>query len=155
MGGKFASETTVSPEKTLTEIRNTLKRYEATGFIIGENEHAVTIAFEMKSRRVKFTLPLPDKKDKVYRYARSGKTYRIGDFNPNTYEQAIRQKWRALHLTIKAKLESVESRIETFEEAFMAQLVLPDGQTVGQWATPQIAQAYLTGNMPPLLGSGS
>jgi hypothetical protein len=34
--------------------------------------------------------------------------------------QARRQKWRALSLCIKAKLERVESKIETFEEAFLA-----------------------------------
>jgi hypothetical protein len=72
-------------------------------------------------------------------------------------EQAVRQRWRALALVIKAKLEAFESGIETFEQAFLANILLPDGQTVGQWMVPQVEQAYLTGTMPgllPMLGDG-
>jgi hypothetical protein len=59
-----------------------------------------------------------------------------------------RARWRALLLVIKAKLESVESGIATFEEEFMAQIVLPDDQTVGQWVLPEVARIYETGRMP-------
>jgi hypothetical protein len=66
-------------------------------------------------------------------------------------EVARRQRWRALALAIKAKLEAVESGIATFEEEFMAYIVLPDGQTVGEFLSPQIEAAYSSGRMPPLL----
>ena len=68
------------------------------------------------------------------------------------HQQAIRQRWRALALVIKAKLESVETGVATFEEEFMANIVLPSAQTMAEYALPQIAQAYETGTMPPLLG---
>jgi len=55
-------------------------------------------------------------------------------------------------LAIKAKLECVESGIASFEEEFLAYIVLPNQQTMGQLALPQIAQAYGGGKMPPLLG---
>lgn len=67
------------------------------------------------------------------------------------WEQACRQKWRALALVVKAKLEAVESGISEFEEEFLAHIVLPDGQTVGRWMQPQIADAYGSGKMPPML----
>lgn len=67
------------------------------------------------------------------------------------YEQAVRQRWRALALLIKSKLEAVESGITVFEEEFMAHVVLPDGKTVGQHLLPQIAHSYESGHMPPLL----
>ena len=54
-------------------------------------------------------------------------------------------------MVIKAKLESVESGIETFEQAFLANVVLPGGTTVGDYMTPQIAESYRTGQMPPML----
>jgi hypothetical protein len=57
----------------------------------------------------------------------------------------------ALALAIKAKLEAVESGIATFEEEFLAYVVLPDGQSVGQHVLPNIEQAYVTNKMPPLL----
>lgn len=145
---KFATETTVSPEKTLAEIQETLKRYGATrvGFI--DDVEQVAIVFEMRGRRVRFMMPLPDpestKRDSTGRY--------MGEKQAGeAHGKAVRQRWRALLLTIKAKLESVESGIEQFEEAFLAQIVLPSGQTMAEWAAPQIEAAYAGNAMPPLL----
>lgn len=33
----------------------------------------------------------------------------------------------------------------------MAHILLPNGQTMGEYAAPQIAQAYESGTVPPLL----
>jgi hypothetical protein len=33
--------------------------------------------------------------------------------------------------------------------------LLPNGRTVGEEISPQIAESYQTGKMPPLLGTGS
>lgn len=151
---KFAKDTTVDPQQSLMEIRRIVSKYKASDFAMGENARRVTIAFEMCNRRIRFSLPLPDKDSKEFRYGSSGATWNKGQFSQKMYDQAIRQKWRALALTIKAKLESYDSGIETFEEAFMAQMVLANGQTMAEWAAPQVEAIYGNGNMPPLLGSG-
>ena len=65
--------------------------------------------------------------------------------------QACRQRWRALLLVIKAKLEAVTAGISTIETEFLANIVLPDNTTAGEWMIPQIDQAYRTGQMPPML----
>jgi hypothetical protein len=52
---------------------------------------------------------------------------------------------------VKAKLESVESKIESFGEAFLAHLIMPDGKTGGAHAQPTIADAYQGGAIVPLL----
>ena len=153
--GQYAKDTNVSPEQSLMDIRKTLSRYKATGFGIVEDSTRVGVTFDMEGRRVRFVVPLPDRKSKEFLYTTSGKSWVRGQLNEAKYEQGVRQKWRALLLTIKAKLESVDSKIETFEEAFMAHLVLPDGRTMGEVAVPQIKLAYETRTMPPLLGSGS
>jgi hypothetical protein len=70
-------------------------------------------------------------------------------------EQACRQRWRALALAIKAKLEAVEAGITSFEDEFMAHIVLPDGSTFGRWARPQIAKVYEENTMPSLLALGA
>ena len=58
-------------------------------------------------------------------------------------------------LAIKAKLEAVEAGISSFEEEFLAHVVLPDGSTFGAWAKPQLAAVYAGGSMPALLpGAG-
>lgn len=67
------------------------------------------------------------------------------------WEQACRQRWRALALVIKAKLEAVESGISVFEDEFMANIVLPGGRTVSEEVRPRIAAMYEGGPVQPLL----
>ena len=71
----------------------------------------------------------------------------------SAWEQACRQRWRPLLLIIRAKLEAVESDITTLESEFLANIVLPNGGTVGDWLVPQIEEVYGTGRMPPMLGA--
>jgi hypothetical protein len=66
----------------------------------------------------------------------------------------MRRLFRALLLTLKGKLESARDGILSFEDEFLAYTVMEDGQTVGQWASPQINLMYEKGEMPPLLGVG-
>ena len=128
----YASRTTVPADKTRGEIERALTRYGAKNFAYFTETGRAVIVFVASDRRIRFDLPLP-----------------TGDSDKD--EKAKRQKWRALLLCIKAKLEGVESKIETLEEAFLAHVVLPDGMTMGQHARPAIEQAYKSGDMPPLL----
>lgn len=155
MRGEFAKTTEVSPEKTMQEIISTLKRYEATGFIVGEQEGQIAVAFNMCGRRVQFLVPLPDREDERFKSKVYNRYHNKGDFLQKDFDQAIRQRWRALLLVIKAKLESYDAGIEDFQDAFMAQLLLPDGTSMGRWAKHQIEESYANGKMPPLLGSGN
>lgn len=128
----FADKTKVPIDQSRTEIERTLQRYGATRFAYFTETGKAIIVFEAKDRRLRFDLPVPageSEKDK----------------------QAARQKWRALLLCIKAKLESVTSGIETFEEAFLAHVVMPDGLTVLQHSHERIQIAYKGGEMTPLL----
>ena len=102
----------------------------------------------MSGRRVQIML-LPPIDD----YARTPRNARrTAAAQRSVWEQSCRRRWRALLLIIRAKLEAVESGIATLESEFLANLVLPDGGTVGDWLEPQIDQAYATGRMPPMLG---
>jgi hypothetical protein len=105
----------------------------------------------MEARRVQFVLPLPDRGSDEFRYTPNRGYERSDKDRAAAYEQAVKQKWRALALVVKAKLEAVESGITTFEEEFLAHIVLPGGQRVGTWLIPQVGKAYETGHMPPLL----
>lgn len=128
----YAEYTKVPVEQTRLEIERTLTRYGADRFAYFTQSELAVILFEANDRRIKFELPLPSKEaDKNGRHTR--------------------QKWRALLLCIKAKLEAVDSKIESFEEAFLAHVVLPDGSTVAEHTKERIAQAYSGGQMVPLL----
>lgn len=148
----YASRTEVSSDKSRTEIERTLARYGASSFMYGWDQTRALIAFEMNGRRLKFILPMPDREE--FKRTPTKRQLRSQAAAEAAYEQAVRQRWRALALVIKAKLEAVEAGIAEFEEEFLAYIVLPDGRTVGDFMVPQIAAVYESGRMPPLLGSG-
>lgn len=150
MSGKYAERTTVPADRSRAEIERILSRYGADTFGYVNQRNRVTIMFEVHGRRVRFDLPLPSPDDPEFRLTPTRKR-RSDTEAERAYEQAIRQRWRALSLVIKAKLEAIETGLVTFEEEFLAHLVLPAGSTVGQWLGPQIARVYDTGQMPPML----
>lgn len=150
---KYAASTDVSSDRSRAEIERTLIRYGADQFIYGWEDSNALVGFRMHGRQIKFILPLPARDDKEFtQYVSRGKLWaRTPDAATRLYEQAVRQRWRALALVIKAKLEAVETAISEFDDEFMANIVLPDGKSVGQWMRPQIADAYSTGRMPSML----
>jgi hypothetical protein len=154
-GGKYASTTTVPVEKSRGDLERVLARWGASSFGYGWTAGRAQIAFVHEGRRVRFDLPLPDETDPTFTTYRRGQWGDVQQRSPEAayrlWEQACRQRWRALLLVVKAKLEAVEVGISTFEDEFLAHVVLPDGSTVGEAIRPQIAEAYRTGVMPPLL----
>lgn len=150
MMGQYAKDTTVPAEKSRADIERALNRYGASRFGYMNGPDGATIAFECHGRRIRFEMPLPDRTDRAFTRDRWGNMVAPATVEKK-FDQACRQRWRALLLTIKAKLESVESGIATFEDEFLPYTMLPDGQTVSQWIQPQIEQAYMSGKQPRLL----
>lgn len=143
----FAASTSVSSEKSRLEIERTLSRYGADKFMYGWDQGQAMIAFKMEERQVRFLLPMPEKSD--YRRTPTGRARNAASAE-REWEQATRQRWRALALVVKAKLEAVESGIAEFEEEFLAYIMLPDGTTVGEYIRPQVEASYDSGLMPQL-----
>lgn len=144
----YAKSTEVSSSKSRDEIERTLKRYGADQFMYGWDEDKAVVGFRMENRYVRFELPMPDRDE--FTQTPTGKQ-RVASQVEKAYEQAVRQKWRALALVIKAKLEAVESDISTFEREFLANIVMSDGKTVAHHVLPKIDEDYESGNLPPLL----
>ena len=153
----YASATMVSPDKTRAEIERLVSRYGATKFVSGWEEAGAAVLFEMKGRRIRFNLAMPDKGDPRFLYTPQRQSRRTAADQERAYQQHIRSSWRALFLVIKAKLEAVEAGIGVFESEFLAHIVVPGtGQTFGEWAIPRIAQAYDHGApLPPMLPGAS
>lgn len=152
---RYAASTEVSTDRSLAEIQSTVRRYGATGFMTAweheEGDHRAMVQFKAADRYVRFVLPLPDPSAEEFKRTPSTRQLRSPEKRQAAWEQACRQRWRALVLAIKAKLEAVEAGIATFEEEFLAHIVLPDGSTVGGHVLPRIQRAYLDGGMPRLL----
>lgn len=148
---RYAADTSVSSERSRAEIETTLRRYKADAFgYLAERDCAV-IMFRMAGRRIKFTLPMPDPEDREFTHTPARGERRAPAAAEAAWEQSCRQRWRALALVIKAKLEAVAAGITTVEDEFLAHTVLPDGSTVGEWAKPQIALSYRSTQMPDRL----
>jgi hypothetical protein len=64
-------------------------------------------------------------------------------------DAATRQRWRALVLVLKAKLEAVASGISTLETEFLAGIVMPDGRTLGSHVIPRLTEVVEHGRLLP------
>lgn len=133
----YASTTEVPVSRSKANIEDILMKYGAEQFAQIFDSKKAMVQFRADERLIRFTIQLPQQNE--YRTIKA-------------YDQATRTIWRCLLLCIKAKLESVESGIATFEEEFLAQIVLPDKSTVWDFMKPQIEHAYETGNAPKMLG---
>lgn len=146
---KYAANTSVPVDRSRSEIEKICLKYGAEKFVSGWEKDKAMVMFRMKDRYVRIELPLPvlQPSDTPSWNRKKGFFY-----SPEAVGQESRRRWRCLVLYLKAKLESVESQIVTFEEAFLSHIVMPNGQTVGQQCLPVIAESYTTGQNVPLLG---
>lgn len=148
---RFAAATEVSVEKSRAEIEKLIVRYGATSTAFMNAPGRALIMFEAQERRIVFELPLPDPTDEKFARTPARRKQLDPQRRYEAWEQACRQRWRALALVIKAKLEAVESGITTFEDEFLAHIIMPDGFSVGKHIKPSIAAWYNSGKMQPLL----
>lgn len=132
---RYAQDTEVPTYKSQEELKGLLRKAGAGQVLMFD---------DLESKRILcgFTL--------------GGRQFRIkaSTERPNrrcAHEQLEREAWRAMVLIVKAKLEVVAMGNSTIEEEFMANLMLPSGETLAEHALPLVAQAYSDGQMPRLL----
>ena len=151
MSPTYAAKTSVGWKSSRDEIERTLQRYGATQFMTGWDVGGAMVAFSARGRQFRFMLPLPDQRSREFTHTASRGVQRSPLEAEKSYDQAVRQRWRALALVIKAKLEAVASGISDFEEEFLAHIILPSGRTVAEETLPSITQMYEGGEVRPLL----
>lgn len=151
---RYASSTEVPVDRSKAEIERLLRRHGARRFASGWDHESAYVMFEMGGRRIRLTLPLPDRQADEFVLTPAKRFARAETDAQKAWEQACRARWRALRLVIQAKLEATEIGISTLEEEFLAWTLLPNGQTVADVAIPAVEKAYLTGEMPPMLPAG-
>lgn len=146
---KFAENTSVPVERSRSEIERTLERYGASAFGYATRDGLAMIEFTIADRHVKFILELPSRTSRVFTHHSRGARSPAGALE--AWEQSCRQRWRALALVVKAKLEATEAGISTIEQEFLAHIVLPSGRTVWEETHAAIAQQYELGMPASLL----
>ena len=153
----YAKGTKVSIGDTETQIKTMLRKAGADAIGIAEEVNRALVVFRLNDRNIKFVLPLPGRHDDRFTMTRNRyqqPVKRAESVATEAWIQASRERWRQLHLCIKAKLESVEQNIETFDEAFLAHVQMPDGETIGEHVIPKMAQQLTGGPIRPLLTWG-
>ncbi len=147
---KYAKDTKVPIQRSKAEIEKILYNYGAGQFACASDWEGgqAMIGFHYQGIAVRMTLKLPTEDE--FAETPTGLIRSDGE-RESFHARGCRQRWRALVLSVKAKLEAVESEISTFEQEFLPFVVTQTGQTVGERVLPEIARAIETGNAPKLL----
>ncbi|MCJ2128324.1 hypothetical protein MKK51_05610 [Methylobacterium sp. E-045] len=130
----YAEDTKVSVITTRQEIEALLRKTKANRIVIMDEPAEALVMFELAGRLIRMRVEI----DEAAR------------------DQVRMSIWRALFIILKAKLVAIDRGVSTVEQEFLAHVVLPDGQTVGQWFEPQLQLAFEHGVMPthPLMIEG-
>jgi hypothetical protein len=151
----YAENTTVAVEKSLTEIVALIKKAGGARIAQMEDVDALAVQFFLSERMLRFRVPVPTAESMPTRDNGNNRYTDIPLATRRKKADAIRrQRARALLLVIKAKLESVESGVETFDEAFLPNIVMSDGCTVWERIGEPLALEYQSGKPMPFLLEG-
>jgi len=160
----YAEGTSVTVEKTRSEIDTLLGKHGASqrGVMTDDAGRAV-VAFVIGGRHYRLDVPMPNPGDFPDPKKRGWETTldtprgwdgwgseRRAQWVRVEMDQRCRERWRAVLLMLKAKLELVRLGISTVEREFLADLVLPSGKTVAATLEAQIVNV-MRGEMPRLL----
>lgn len=137
---KYAQGTSVPVERSIAELKRTCEKYGATNFGFLQNDEKTAVFFKYLGRLYRMDLHFgcPASRNKTLDEERKLKAEE-------------RRKWRVLILTVKAMFESIENDVLDGHLLLQPFTVLPDNTVLGERLSDSIEQAYLTGNMPPLL----
>ena len=146
---QYAATTDVAVSRSKGAIEALLQQHGATRFATGWDAQHDTIQFEMFKRTIRFILPRPDPKARKFTHDKRGYWIASHVARQKRMDQADRQRWRALYLVIRAKIEAVEAGIAVFEQEFLAFVVLPSGLTIGDSLVPLLQAGRELPALPP------
>lgn len=163
----YAEGTSVTAEKSRAELDTLLSKHGATqrAIMADDENEAAAVLFVLRERKYRLDIPMPKRStlpdptksdynqgkgiDTPRGWARMGVEQRKAWVNRDI-DQRCRERWRAVVLLVKAKLELVRLGISTVEREFLSDLVLPNGRTVAATLEAQMREV-LSGTSPRLL----
>lgn len=148
----YARGTEVPVEKSRIAIECLLQRHGVVKVGVLQEPGFATVFFATKEGwEVQMRIPIPTDED-AKKVTRNG--WALTEVARRSWvEQRVRERWRQLLLVLKAKFTALENGVETFEQLFMAHLVL-GGQPVGERLLPAIRAAQEMGT-PLQLAAGT
>jgi hypothetical protein len=160
MSGRYATNTSVSVEKSRGELERILQRYGATGFGYVTQGSRVAIQFQVwqddeRPRNVRMLMEMPDPDSREFTHTEAKNLRRSNEQQQALWEKACRSRWRALNLVVKAKPEAIEAGISTFDQEFLAHMLTGDGRTVYEHVQDQLPSLDAGGSMLMLPGASA
>lgn len=139
----YARRTEVPVFKSRMELEQLLTKQGADRRAVAEEPGKAVVFFVIGKLQIRFTMRLASNADVPPKAARSANA-------ANAWlEQRHREQWRTLVLVLRAKFAALEGGVETFEQAFLAHIVVPrEGggtTTVGELALPMVSETYKSG----------
>lgn len=127
----FAAGTSVSVEKTRTEIDTLLGKHGAIarGISVDDVAAQAVVMFAIGEHRYRLRVPLPKLAEHARGVSRRQGYSRTPAEQQKAFEQAMRERWRGAFLLLRAMLESVRLGILSAQDVLGGILVLPDGVT--------------------------
>lgn len=160
---RYAQKTNVSVEKSKFELDKLLGAHGATrrGVMADDTAGSAVVAFCLDGRpiRIEVTLPTAESLEadalngRPPRGWKSWTDHKRQSWCKKEAVQQRKQRWRALVLLTKAKLETISDGLSTVEGEFLAHLVMPSGKRLLEEATPALVAA-LEGEQAPLFSIG-
>jgi hypothetical protein len=146
----YAQDTSVTVDRSMQELAALLTKHGASAFGFGSDaDTRITRAqFRLSGRAYRIDVPMAEPGE--FRKMRNGQ-YRDAKAAATAARKEDQRRWRSLLLVIKAILVAIDDGILRAEDALLAFTVLPDGQTMSQWAEPALETAYTTHAMPGVL----
>lgn len=159
----YADDTSVSVERSRAQLEQMVISRGAGQYasMYDVDKGRAIVMWTMQGRQIRLGVPLPDPRADRFKFRKTRNGYEsqlelAPERKRSLWEQACRARWRAILLIVKAKFEAVEAGCTTFEREFLSDTVMADGQTLAEWAEPQIQKMLGSGKMPPqlMLGAG-
>lgn len=122
---RYAARTKVPVSRSRDEVEQVLEKIGASSLATMRDGVSAQVAFRLDGRNYLVKLPYPE----------------------GASEQDIRQRWRALLLVTKAKLEAIEAGITTVEAEFLSHAMLSTGQTLGEHLSEHPEQLTTSGRL--------
>ena len=150
MRTNYVRGASVSSSASQAEIRDMLTAAGAHGLRFVSMQGNAGITFSSADRRFRMVLPLPAPAPGTTYQDHGALRPEMSAAESKAAQDAARHSWRQLSLLIRAKLDAVDAGIVTFDEEFLAYVVMPGGGTVFQASAPGIAAAYARSPKEPV-----
>jgi hypothetical protein len=128
------------------EIDSLLGKHGASSRLIGQTDCTAHVTFVLGGLQYRLDVPLPAFEMTAEPRGWYGwDNTRRQEWKAKQNAQAMRERWRAILLLLKAKLEAVKLGVSPLEKEFLSDLVLDGGATVYEAMGSRIAKALANG----------